>query len=64
MLPLLVSLVLVSFIDRSNLAFASLQMRADLGLSTATYGLGSGCFFLGYALLQVGAQVHEPLAHL
>jgi hypothetical protein len=29
------------------------SLNEDLGFSTATYGLGSGLFFIGYALFQV-----------
>ena len=44
-LRLLPPLFLVSFLcqlDRGNLAFAALQMDADLGISRTIHGLGSG----------------------
>lgn len=53
LLPVLLLLTVVSFIDRTNLAFASVQMNQDLNLSGSIYGLGSGMFFLGYAAFQV-----------
>jgi hypothetical protein len=53
LLPWLVLLVMASFIDRTNLAFASVTMMKDLGMSNTIYGLGSGLFFLGYASFQV-----------
>lgn len=53
LLPPLVALVVVSYIDRTALAFASIQMSADLRLSSSLYGIGSGAFFLGYALGQI-----------
>lgn len=40
--PLLFAIALVSQIDRSNLAFAALQLDADLGFSETVHGLGSG----------------------
>jgi len=44
---------MVSYIDRTNLAFASVQMNAELGLSASIYGLGGGLFYLCYGLFQV-----------
>jgi hypothetical protein len=42
-LPPLMLLVVVSYLDRTALSFASLQMMQDLRLSPTLYGLGSGC---------------------
>ena len=56
LLPWLVLLVMASFIDRTNLAFASISMMKDLGMSNTVYGLGSGLFFLGYAFFQVSLK--------
>ena len=44
---------LVSYLDRLNVSFAAPQMNADLGFSTAVYGLGGGLFFLSYALFEI-----------
>ncbi|KAF6260770.1 major facilitator superfamily domain-containing protein [Scenedesmus sp. NREL 46B-D3] len=44
---------MVSYIDRTNLSFASIQLSQDLNLSSTIYGLGSGAFFLAYALGQL-----------
>lgn len=53
LLPLIVIAYLVAYIDRTNIAFASLTMNKDLGFSSQLYGLGAGIFFLGYALFEV-----------
>ena len=53
LLPLLWLGYCVCFIDRSNLAFAQLEMRSSLGLSDSTFGLASGLFFVSYATMQV-----------
>jgi ACS family tartrate transporter-like MFS transporter len=53
LLPLLVALFLCNWIDRTSVAIAALQMNRDLHFSAAAYGLGSGIFFIGYALLEV-----------
>lgn len=50
LLPPLLLLVMVSYIDRTNLSFASIQLSQDLNLSSTMYGVGSGVFFLAYAL--------------
>jgi ACS family tartrate transporter-like MFS transporter len=44
---------LMSYLDRVNVSFAATQMNADLGFSATVYGLGSGLFFLSYALFEV-----------
>ena len=43
----------MSVIDRSNLAYAELQMRDDLSLSQSSFGLAAGVFFLSYCAAQV-----------
>lgn len=53
LLPPLLLLVIVSYLDRTALSFASIQMAADLNLSSSLYGLGSGAFFLAYAVGQL-----------
>lgn len=52
-MPLIVLLYFVSYLDRNNVGFAKLTMSTDIGLNAAAYGLGAGIFFLGYALLEV-----------
>ena len=57
LLPLLVLLYLVNYLDRVNVGFAALTMNADLGLSSAAYGLGAGLFFIGYFFFEVPSNV-------
>jgi hypothetical protein len=42
LLPPLLFLVIISYLDRTALSFASIQMSQDLNLSSSIYGLGSG----------------------
>jgi MFS family permease len=56
-LPLLGFGYLIAYIDRVNVGFAKLQMSADIGLSSAAYGLGAGIFFLVYCLLEVPSNL-------
>lgn len=57
LLPFLMLSYLVAFIDRVNVGFAALQMNRDVGLDAAAFGLGSGLFFLSYALLEVPSNL-------
>jgi len=52
-LPLMVWLYFIAFLDRNNVGFAKLTMSEDIGLSATAYGLGAGIFFIGYAIFEV-----------
>ncbi|WP_345814553.1 MFS transporter [Paraburkholderia sp. PREW-6R] len=56
-LPFVMLLYFVSFLDRVNVGFAALTMNKDLGLSPTTFGLGGGIFFLGYFLFEVPSNL-------
>lgn len=53
LMPLIVLLYFIAYLDRNNVGFAKLGMQGDIGLTEAAYGLGAGIFFLGYALLEI-----------
>jgi MFS transporter, ACS family, tartrate transporter len=53
LLPFLFVLYVFNFLDRTNVAFAALQMNRDLHFSATAYGFGAGIFSLGYALFEV-----------
>lgn len=53
LMPLLIVMFLISFIDRQNVGFAKLEMVHDLGMTEASYGLGASLFFIGYLLFEV-----------
>jgi MFS family permease len=53
LLPILVVMFLIAFIDRQNVGFAKLQMVHSLHLTEAAYGLASSLFFIGYLLFEV-----------
>ncbi|MGZ8411240.1 MAG: MFS transporter [Gemmatirosa sp.] len=57
LIPLLFVLYVVSFLDRTNVALAALQMNRDLALSATAYGFGAGIFFVGYALFEVPSNM-------
>jgi MFS family permease len=52
-MPFLILLFVVAWLDRINVGFARLQMVKDLGFSDAVYGFGAGIFYLGYLLFEV-----------
>jgi ACS family phthalate transporter-like MFS transporter len=43
----------LNYLDRVNVSFAQLNLKQDLGLSDAAYGLGVSLFFIGYITLEV-----------
>ena len=60
LLPFLFILYVTNYLDRTNLAYAALEMSHDLGFSDRVFGLGAGIFFLGYVVLQIpGALLVE-----
>jgi len=56
-LPFVMLLYFVSFLDRVNVGFAAFSMNKAIGLTSSAYGFGSGIFFLGYILFQVPANL-------
>ncbi|MDE2329913.1 MAG: MFS transporter, partial [Bradyrhizobium sp.] len=46
--PFVMLLYFISFIDRVNVGFAALTMNKDFGFSSSVFGFGAGIFFLGY----------------
>lgn len=57
LLPFLMLLYLIAYLDRSNISVAALQMNADLGLSAKMYGLGAGLFYITYILFEVPSNI-------
>ena len=57
LIPFLMLLYLVAFLDRINVGFAALTMNKDIGLTSQMFGLGSGIFFLGYFAFEVPSTV-------
>src|SRR3954467_4501283 len=55
--PFIMLLYFISYIDRVNIGFAALTMNKDLGFSSAVFGFGAGIFFLGYFLFEVPSNV-------
>ena len=57
LIPFLILLYFVAFLDRINVGFAALTMNRDVGLTSQMFGLGAGVFFLGYFVFEVPSTV-------
>jgi ACS family tartrate transporter-like MFS transporter len=53
LMPFLICLFVIAFLDRVNVGYAALEMTKDLGFDTEILGFGAGVFFLGYFLLEI-----------
>ncbi|MFJ3057525.1 MFS transporter [Herbaspirillum sp. NPDC087042] len=56
-LPVIVMMYFVAYIDRTNVSFAAIGMNRDLGFTSYLYGWGAGIFYLGYILFEVPSNV-------
>ncbi|HEY3322429.1 MAG TPA: MFS transporter [Planctomycetota bacterium] len=57
LIPFMMLLYFVAFLDRANVGFAAKSMNEDLGISKTLYGFGAGAFFLGYFLFEVPSNL-------
>jgi ACS family tartrate transporter-like MFS transporter len=57
LMPFLLLLYIVAWLDRVNVGFAALQMNEDLGFSATVYGFGAGVFYFGYALFEIPSNL-------
>lgn len=56
-IPLMVILYMIAYIDRQNISFAKLQMVNSLSLSETAFGLGASLFFIGYLIFEVPSNI-------
>jgi ACS family tartrate transporter-like MFS transporter len=57
LVPFLMALYLIAFLDRVNISFAKLTMNRDLKIDEGLFGLAAGMFFLGYFLFEVPSNM-------
>jgi sugar phosphate permease len=57
LLPFLLLMYIMAFLDRANVGFAKQAFQADTGISNAAFAFGAGVFFAGYALLEVPSNL-------
>jgi MFS transporter, ACS family, tartrate transporter len=57
LIPFMILMFLVNFLDRVNIGFAALDMNRDLGLTPSTYGFAAGILFVGYVAFEVPSNL-------
>lgn len=55
--PFLMLCYVVNLIDRTNIGFAQIYMRKDLGFTDAVYGTGIAMFFVAFLLFEVPSNL-------
>jgi len=55
--PILLAVYGLGFIDRVNVSYAQLAMHNQLGFTDAIYGLGAGLFSVGYLLFEIPSNL-------
>jgi MFS transporter, ACS family, tartrate transporter len=57
LLPFLLTLYVVAFLDRVNIGFAALTMNRELAITSQQFGLAAGIFFWGYLLFEIPSNL-------
>jgi sugar phosphate permease len=57
LMPALLILYIIAYLDRVNITFAQDKLESDLGFSGAVYGFGAGVFFIAYFFLEVPSDL-------
>ncbi len=57
LLPFLVLMYILAFIDRANVGFAKAALLTDTGLGDAAFAFGASIFFIGYACFEVPSNL-------
>ncbi len=55
--PFIMLLYFIAYLDRVNIGFAALTMNDDIGLSASAFGFAAGVFFIGYFLFEVPSNL-------
>jgi MFS family permease len=50
LVPYLMLMYVVSFLDRANVSFAKQALQSSVGISESVYAMGAGLFFISYSL--------------
>ena len=57
LMPVILAAYVFNYLDRNNIAFASLTMNQHLGLTATQFGFGAGMFFVGYCFCELPSNV-------
>ena len=55
--PFIMLLYFIAYLDRVNIGFAALTMKEDLGFTASMLGFGAGIFFWGYFMFEVPSNI-------
>jgi ACS family tartrate transporter-like MFS transporter len=55
--PLAFLCYVVAYVDRVNVGFVATDLQRELGLSSSSYGLAAGLFFLGYCVFEIPSNL-------
>lgn len=53
LVPFLLLMYILAFLDRTNIGFAKNAFQLDTGISDAAFAFGAGVFFIGYAVFEI-----------
>ncbi len=56
-LPFILLLYIISFLDRINIGFAALTMNQELGITSQQFGFLVGIFFIGYSIFEIPSNL-------
>lgn len=57
LLPTLLMMTVVCYVDRTNISLAVINMSGDIGISKAEYGIAASVFFVTYVLFQIPSNM-------
>ena len=57
LMPFLILMYMVNFLDRTNVGIAKQALHGQVGISEGMFGLGAGIFFVGYAIFEVPSNL-------
>jgi ACS family tartrate transporter-like MFS transporter len=57
LIPFMIAMFCMNFLDRVNISFAALQMNGDLHLTPKTYGMAAGILFVAYTALEIPSNL-------
>lgn len=56
-LPVLIMVALVCYLDRTNISLAAAGMSKDIGITKAEYGIAASVFFVPYIIFQIPSNM-------
>ncbi|ACL56448.1 MFS transporter [Methylobacterium nodulans] len=57
LVPFLVLMYLLAYLDRANVAYAKQALQASIGISEAAFAFAAGIFFVGYAVFELPSNL-------